>query len=142
MFVIEQQQAAETYDPLAIQIKCADRRATRRRQSNEIEVIWAPREMLVPVVPTRMEKRHALPCHGIECVRLVRFGAVTSLAGQGEIVRLARSAQAFRRDVFGGMELRGAKFRRDAVLAVTFCALPDQPLQFGREALFSHAGQA
>lgn len=44
-------------------------------------MIGTPREVLVPVVPTGMKKRYALSGYGVECVRLVGFGAVTSLAG-------------------------------------------------------------
>lgn len=81
VFVIEQEQAAKTNDSLAIQIECADRRATCRSQANEIEMVGTPGEMRVPVVPTRMEKGHALPRDRIKRMRSVRFGAVSSLAG-------------------------------------------------------------
>ena len=107
---------------LSIQIECPGRRATGWSQADEIDVIGTSRKVLVPVVSARMEECHALACDRIEGVRLVGFGAVTSLTGQGEIVFLARTAPAFRDDVLSGMELRRAEFRRDAVLAVALRA--------------------
>lgn len=105
-------------------------------------MVGAPHKVFVPVIPPWMEKRHALSRDRIERVRLVGFGAVTSLAGQREIIFGAGSAQAFRRDVLDGMELRRAIFRRDAILAVAVGASPDQALQLGGKALVSHAERA
>lgn len=141
VLVIEQQQAAQANDSCSIQIECADRRTRRWSQANEVGVIGAPRKMFAPGVPARMEERHALACDWIKRVRLIEFGTVAALAGQREIVFLACAATAFRDDMFGGVELRGAKFGRKAILAITMRALPNESTPPGWNALFSHAAQ-
>lgn len=97
--------------------------------------------MLVPVVMTRMKQRNRAARCGIYRVRLAGFRPVASLTGQRQIVFIVRPAAAFRLDVFGRMQLRGAEFGADAVFTIALCSLSDQTAQFGEDTLLSHAAR-
>lgn len=126
---------------LPVQIEVADCAAARWSQTDEVEVIGSPREVLVPVVMTRMKQRDSAARGGIYRVSLIGLRPVASLTGQRKIVFIVCPTAAFRFDVFGRMQLRGAEFRADAVFAIALCSLSDQTAQFGGDTLLSHAAR-
>lgn len=127
---------------LAVQIEFPDRGAACRSQANEIEVIGTPGEMLAPVVMTWMKERNCAARCRVEGMRLVGFGAVATLTGQGQVVFIVGATPAFRLDMLEGMQLCSAEFGADAVFAIAMRALSDQAAQLGGEALLSHVARA
>lgn len=142
MFIIQHQQLAQAHDARPIQIKHLNGGTPGRRKSDEVKLIGAPGEVIVPVVAARMIKRYALACDGIKRMRLIRFGTVTSLTGIRQILFFVRAATAFRGDVFSGVVLRRAEIRGETVFAIPLGALLNVSPLFGRDALFSHARPA
>lgn len=102
-------------------------------------MIRTPREMIMPIVMPRMKERSLTARCRIKGMRLIGFGAIASLTGEGEVVFIIRAAFTFRLDMLNGMQMCGAEFGADAVFAIASCALSDQAAQFSGEALLSHA---
>lgn len=98
--------------------------------------------MLRPVVMTWMKERDSAAHRGIYRVGLIGFRPVTSLAGQRQVVFVVCATAAFRRDVFGRVQLCGAEFGADAVFATALCPLSNQTPQFGGDTFLSHAARA
>lgn len=96
--------------------------------------------MLVPVIMTRMKERDRAAGCGIHRVGLIGLRPIASLACQGEVGFVVRPTAAFRLNVFGRMQLRGAEFGADAVFAIALGSLSDQTAQFEGDTL-SHAAR-
>lgn len=127
---------------LPIQIEFLDCGTARWSQPDEVQVIRRPREMLAPLVMTWMKKRDCAARGGIYRVGLIGFRPVASLAGEREVVFVVCATAAFRRDVFGRVQLCGAEFGADAVFAIALCPLSNQTPQFGGDTFLSHAARA
>ena len=126
---------------LPIQIEFTDCAAARWSQTDKVEVIGSPREMLVPVIMTWMKQRDFAARCGINRERLIGLRPVASLTGQRQVVVVVGTTAAFRRDVFGRVQLCGAEFGADAVFAIALCSLSDQTALFGEYTLLSHAAR-
>ena len=73
MLVVEQQKAMKMDYAFAVQIEFPDRSAASRSQANEIKVIRAPGEMLVPVIVTGMKERDFAACRWINPMGFIGF---------------------------------------------------------------------
>lgn len=142
MQTVPDQDAPQVDDALAIQIQRRDGGASGGRQPDQREAIRTPGEMLVPVVSARMEERNEFLADRINGVCLIVFFVVAALTSQREVVGVGRSTPRFRSDVFVGKNISGMRIGADAILATAARAFVDQPLQFRRNAPFSHAARA
>jgi hypothetical protein len=125
----------------AVQIKRPNRRPTRRSQADEIKMIGTPGEMPMPIIMPWVKEQNLTTRCRIDRMRLIGFGAIASLTGEGQIVFVVRAAFTIRLDMLNGMQLRGVEFGADAVFAIALRALSNQTAQFGGKAFLTHAAR-
>lgn len=142
MPTVTYQDAPQVDDALAIQIQRRHGGACGGRQALQGEAIRTPGEMLVPVVSARMKERDSFLADRVNGVRLIIFFVVTTLTSEREVVGGGGAAPRFRDDVFVGKNISGMRIRADTILTTSARACGDQPLQFCRDASFSHAPRA
>lgn len=118
-----------------IQGKDFDARAAYRRDAQQQCVIFAPNEMVVPVMLARMVERHDLLRNGIGSGDLRIFVVIAGLARKGEIFFAGEATATLWRDVFNGKRDGRIALLAEAILAATCRACHDQPLELGGDTL-------
>ena len=94
-------------------------------QANDGGEIFVPGEMLVPSLLSGIVQRDDCSGNRITSMRVIIFVIVAALTGQGQILRLACSAFAFRQEVFDRQPLKRTSCLPEAVLAA-----PTSPVEY------------
>jgi hypothetical protein len=92
VFADQQQQPPLIDGADSVQVQLRDRGAASRGQADDERAVFAPGEVLVPVMIARVEERDGFACERVEGVRLVVLEVVAPLAGAGEVLRVALTA--------------------------------------------------
>lgn len=78
--------AAHIDQPFSVQLQGFNRRSSDRGESGDLDMVFAPGEMIAPLLLPRVEQRDGEASHWVYRLSLRRLMTVAPLATQGEIV--------------------------------------------------------
>lgn len=102
MFVKSEQHAAQIDDFLAVELQRGHCGAPGRSESDDLQIIGAPGEMLTPLLATWMKQGKEFPGERIARPGLCMFVIVAALTGERQVARGRPPAALFRHNVFEG----------------------------------------
>jgi len=118
---------AKVHQRQAVELEGLDGAAARLSQANNDGEIFIPGEMVTPALPARMVNRDDRSANRIRSMRVIIFMIVAALTGQRQILRLACSTLAFRKDVLDRKLLKRKLCLPEAVLAAATSPLGYEP---------------
>ena len=121
-----------------IQPQQRDSTPPRRREADDAKPIRAPREMIPPKHPSRMEQRSLDACVRIEGADSIQLVSIAALAGQREVAGIGGAMPAPGNNMLYGEALRGYPRGRQAVLATIPSALSYEAPRFGARPAARH----
>ena len=89
MFATPNENCAQVEQFGAIEFKCSNSGAARRREAQNKRLIVVPSKMFVPVLAARMKERHACAGVRVGCVKFVGLMAVAANTGIRQIIQFS-----------------------------------------------------
>src|SRR5215813_10798007 len=130
--------SARRCDVFVVELQSQSRRAAHSRLTDDLCSIFAPGEVLVPILRSRIEERHIGACFWINSVNLCALKTVTERTSQPEVFGDRLSAEYKRNDMLDmqpySHDVLGAK----AIAATIARRCRDAPSQFRRDIRLTH----
>lgn len=138
MFAQHIQNPSQVDYGLSIHLPCFDRRSACGRQPDDEREICAPREMIAPMLSSRVIQRNNLTRYRVARLHLGVFVIVASLTRQCEIFERGFTALAARNDMFNSERLDPKAGLTATILTTALRPLCNCSSLLGSDTLISH----